>query len=134
LLQGYKNSTTVKPKVIADFFGPTDMTAMYNGSNILAQTLLASIVGGTPTTTPTIYQQSSPINYVTTQSAPTIIFQGGADPLVSPTQSISLDAKLQLMSVTHQYVFYPTEGHGWVGANLSDSFDKLQAFLATNVN
>jgi acetyl esterase/lipase len=134
LLQGYKNSSTVKPKAIVDFFGPTDMTALYNASNILAQGLLASIVGGTPTTSPTIYMQSSPINYVTAQTPPTIIFQGGADPLVPISQSVSLDGKLQTMGVTNQYVFYPTEGHGWVGANLSDSFDKLQAFLAANVN
>jgi acetyl esterase/lipase len=134
LLQGYKNSSTVKPKAIADFFGPTDMVALYNATNPLAQPLLASIVGGTPTTNATIYQQSSPINFVTAQSMPTIIFQGGADPVVPPTQSAALDAKLQLMGVTHQLVFYPLEGHSWVGPNLSDSFDKLQAFLAANVN
>jgi len=134
LLQAYKNSTTVKPKAVADFFGPTDMTILYNTMNPLAQPLLAAIVGATPTTNPTIYQQSSPINYVTAQSMPTIIFQGGMDPVVPPTQSAALDAKLQLLGVTHQLVFYPTEGHSWVGANLSDSFDKLQAFLAANVN
>lgn len=134
LLQGYKYTTTVKAKAIVDFFAPTDMTAMYNTGNPLLQPVIAAVVGATPATNATLYQQSSPINFVTTQSSPTIIFQGGVDPLVSPTQSITLDAKLLLMGVTHQYVFYPTEGHGWVGANLSDSFDKLQAFLAANVN
>jgi acetyl esterase/lipase len=134
LLEGFKYTSPVKVKAIVDFFGPTDMTALYNSGNVVTQPLLAAIVGGTPTTNPTIYQQSSPINYVTAQSSPTIIFQGGADPLVPVTQSTSLDAKLQLMGVVNQYVFYPTEGHGWVGANLSDSFDKLQAFLAANVN
>jgi len=134
LLQGYKNASTVKPKVIADFFGPTDMTALYNATNPIAQPLLAALVGGTPTTIPNMYQQSSPMNFVTAQSTPTIIFQGGADPLVPPSQSAALDAKLQLMGVIHQLVFYPTEGHSWIGPNLADSFDKLQAFLAANVN
>src|SRR6185436_7956948 len=30
LLQGYKYSTPVKPKAIIDFFGPTDLVALYN--------------------------------------------------------------------------------------------------------
>ena len=62
-----------------------------------------------------------------------MIFHGGVDIVVSPSQSVSLDTKLLTSGVTHQYVFYPTEGHGWVGANLSDSFNKIQAFLAANV-
>ena len=134
LLQGYKYTTPVKAKAIVDFFGPTDMTVLYNTANPLVQPVIAAVVGATPLTNATLYQQSSPINFVTAQSPPTIIFQGGLDPLVPVTQSTSLDAKLLLMGVTHQYVFYPTEGHSWVGANLSDSFDKLQAFLAANVN
>jgi len=134
LLQGYKYPTPVKAKAIVDFFGPTDMTSLYNTANPLVQSAIAAVVGATPTTNATLYQQSSPINFVTAQSSPTIIFQGGIDPLVPPTQSITLDAKLLSMGVTHQYVFYPTEGHSWVGPNLTDSFDKLQAFLAANVN
>ena len=134
LLQGYKHSSPVKPKAIVDFFGPTDMTTLYTTASPLVQPIIAAVVGATPTTNPTIYQQSSPINFVTAQSSPTIIFQGGLDPLVPPTQSASLDAKLLLMGVVHEFDFYPTEGHGWFGANLSDSFDKLQAFLAANVH
>jgi len=58
---------------------------------------------------------------------------GGTDILVKFSQSATVDAKLQMAGVVHQYVFYPTEGHGWAGANLVDSFDKIQAFLAANV-
>ena len=136
LLQGYKYSSPVKVKAIIDFFGPTDMTDLYNNpaSPLIPPAAVALIVGATPTSNPTLYQQSSPINFVTAQSPPTIIFQGGVDPLVSPTQSITLNVKLLIMGVVHQYVFYPTESHGWVGASLTDSFDKIQAFLAANVN
>jgi len=135
LLQGYKYNTPVKPKAIVDFFGPTDMTDIYNNpaSPLIPAATVALIVGATPTTNPTLYQQSSPITFVTSQSPPTIILHGGVDPLVRPAQSIALDSKLQTMGVIHQYVFYPTEGHGWVGLNLHDSFDKIQAFLVANV-
>ena len=133
LLQGYKYSTPVKPKAIIDFFGPTDLIDMYNNPpNPLVQPLLLAVTGVTPTAN-TLYMQSSPINFISSQSPPTMIFHGGVDIVVSPSQSASLDTKLFISGVTHQYVFYPAEGHGWVGANLIDSFNKIQAFLAANV-
>ena len=135
LLQGYKQTTPLKVKAIIDFFGPTDLTALYNNPpNPLVQPLLAGVTGGTPTTQASIYQSSSPLSYVNNQSPPTLILQGGADIVVSPSQSALLDTKLFISGVTHQYIFYPTEGHGWTGANLIDSFNKIQAFLAANVN
>jgi len=135
LLQGYKYSTPVKPKAIIDFFGPVDLIDMYtNPPNPLVQPLLISVTGGTPTSHAILYNDSSPINFVTSQSPPTLILQGGADIVVSPSQSAALNAKLFTVAVTHQYIFYPTEGHGWTGANLTDSFNKIQAFLSANVN
>jgi dipeptidyl aminopeptidase/acylaminoacyl peptidase len=135
LLQGYKYSTPVKPKAIIDFFGPTDLVSLYNNPpNPLVQPALLAVTGGTPTTNNTLYTQSSPINFVSSQSPPTMILHGGIDIVVSPSQSVSLDTKLFISGVTHQYVFYPSEGHGWVGANLTDSFNKILAFLAANVD
>lgn len=132
LLQAYKQTSPIRPKAVIDFFGPTDITGLYNGSS--SSLLLSLIVGATPATNPDLYYQSSPINFVTQQSPPTIILQGGVDPLVSPSQSQALNEKLQTLGVVHQYVFYPAEGHGWFGAKLADSFDKLQTFLGNNVH
>jgi acetyl esterase/lipase len=136
LLQAYKYSSPVKIKAVVDFYGPTDLVDMYNNpASIFAPpAALAAVVGGTPTTIPVMYQQSSPINFVTAQSPPTIILQGGVDILVAPSQSSALNNKLQTFGVINQYVFYPAENHGWVGATLTDSFDKITAFLNANVN
>ena len=76
-----------------------------------------------------VYAQSSPIQFVKASSAPTIILQGGRDQLVPEKQSILLKNKLAEMKVPHEYVYYPNEGHGWRGANLTDSFEKVAAFL-----
>lgn len=134
-LQGYKYTTPIKPKAIVDFFGPTELVDMYNNPpNPLVPVLLFQVTGGNPSTLASQYQQSSPLNFVTAASPPTIILQGGADIVVSPSQSVMLKNKLQTMGVVHQYVFYPTEQHGWVGANLVDAFDKIQAFLTAHVN
>ena len=135
LLQAYKYSSPVKPKVVVDFFGPTDLVEMYNNPTTpLVPLLLNAVTGTNPTINNTLYTQSSPINFVTAQSPPTIVLHGGADIVVSSSQSALLNNKLSVAGVVHQYVFYPTEGHGWIGANLTDSFNKIQAFLAANVN
>jgi acetyl esterase/lipase len=136
LLQGYKHTSLVKVKAIVDFYGPTNMTELYNNpaSPMIPPATVASIVGATPTSNPGLYQSSSPINYVMLDSPPTIILQGGLDPLVSPTQSTMLRDQLSIKGVPNQYVFYPNEGHVWVGPNLTDSFNKIQAFLYLYTN
>jgi acetyl esterase/lipase len=135
LLQGYKYSTPVKPKAIIDFSGPTDLFDMYNNpANSYTRQYLLRVTGSTPTSNNAIYTQSSPINFVSSENPPTIIFHGGTDNVISPSQSDALNTKLQIASANHQYYFYPTNGHPWGGANLYDSFDKIQAFLAAYVN
>lgn len=136
LLHAYKYTSPVKIKAVIDFFGPTDLVDMYNNpATIFAPpSLIAAVVGGTPTTHAALYQQSSPINFVDAQSPPTITLHGGVDIVVSPNQSVALKNKLQSFGVANQYVFYPTENHGWAGANMVDSFDKIAAFLQAYVN
>ncbi len=135
LLHAYKYTSPVKIKAVVDFYGPTDMVDMYNNPpNPLVPLLLTQVVGGTPSSQAALYASSSPINYVTAQSPPTIVLHGGVDIVVSFTQSVALVAKLQLFGVVRQYVFYPTENHGWTGANMTDSFDKITAFINANVN
>ena len=135
LLQGYKYDSPVKPEAIVSFFGPTDIADMYYNpaSALVTAPVLAVIVGTTPIADSVLYANSSPINFVTPSSPPTILLQGGLDPLVRPQQAISLQTKLQASGVINQYVFYPNEGHGWAGADLIDSFNKIQAFLSANV-
>ncbi len=133
LLHGYKNDPGKKVKAVVSFFGPTDLVAFYN-ANVIYQLILASVTGQTPAQNPSIYAQSSPTSFVNPQSPPTILLHGGADVVVPPSQSASLAALLQTNGVTHQYVFYPAEAHGWLFPTLTDSFNKIEAFLEANVN
>ncbi len=136
MLQAYKYSSPVKPKAVASFFGPSDMTEMYNnpvgGNPILAAGIL-TVIGGTPAMLPALYSSSSPVNFINGSSSATILLHGGADPLVRPAQSTTVQAKLTLATVINQYVFYPTGGHGdWDGATYKDAFNKVQAFFIAN--
>ena len=136
LLQAYKYNSPVKIKAVVDFFGPTDMAAMYNdpASVFAPPSSISQLFNGLiPTASPVSYSQSSPITFANAQAVPTIILQGGADPLVKVTQATTLRDKLISFNIAQQYVFYPTESHGWTGATLTDSFDKIQTFLSQYV-
>ena len=134
LLQGYKYDNP-KIKAIINFFGVADMNAMYNNpaSPLAPPAAVAAVMGGTPTSLPQLYFSSSPINYVNAGDPPTISFQGGVDPVVSPSQQTALKTKLDANGIVNQYVLYPNESHGWVGANLTDSYLKIKAFVQANV-
>jgi len=135
LLQGYKYTFPVIPKAIVSFFGPTDLRELFvSSSNPLVPLTLLQVTGKTPDDDSRIYADSSPINFVTANSPPTILFQGGLDPIVDADQAVALQAKLKAAEVTNQYVLYPEEGHGWQGSNLRDSFDRIKAFLSAYVN
>lgn len=135
LLHAYKYSSPVKIKAVVDFFGPADMVDMHNNPGSYPSVAIALLLGGTPTSNPSMYQQSSPVTYVSATTCPTIIIQGGADPLVNATtQSLALKNKLTMASVVNEYVLYPTGGHGdWNAATYTDAYNKIQAFLAANV-
>ncbi|MBC7935533.1 MAG: alpha/beta hydrolase [Rhizobacter sp.] len=135
MLQAYKYSDPVKIKAVVDFFGPSDMTAMYNDPAPFAPpSSIAGVVGGTPATHASLYQSSSPITFINAQSSPTIVFQGDADPLVQVSQSAAVRDKLTTAGIVNQFVLYPNGGHGdWNAATFSDAFDKTQAFLQATV-
>lgn len=134
LLQGYKYN---HPKIaaIVDFFGPTDLVTMFEKPwHPYVPFVLQMITGTTPAHNKTIYEQSSPINYVNSKSAPTLIFHGGSDALVNVSQSKSLKNKLDKAGVKNELVIYPGKQHGWYGATLSNSFDHIEEFLQTYVH
>lgn len=138
MLQGYKYNIPVKAKAVVSFFGPSDLTDMYNdlvNGNPVYLAVLANAVGTTPSLDPLLYYNSSPINFINSSSAiPTILIHGGQDPLVSPTQSLAVQTKLFTMGIANQFVFYPLGGHGnWDAETYTDSFNKIQAFLQANV-
>jgi acetyl esterase/lipase len=132
LLQAYKYRDPVKPMAVVSFFGPTELSNLYH-SSLGAALFLSQVTGATPASHPVLYKQSSPASFVTPQSPPTLLLQGGADPLVPPAQSELLRDLLDTAGVPNQYIFYPAERHGWAGKPLSDSFDKIARFLKTHV-
>lgn len=133
LLQSYKYPNADNKAVIS-LFAPTELTALYGSTiNPLIPILLVSVTGATPQSNPTIYNNASPITFITPSSTPTQIFQGGIDIVVDPAQAILLRNALNAKAVPNEYIFYPGEGHGWTGTNLIDTFNKVEAFLRSRL-
>jgi len=129
MLQGYKHSNVVQPKGIISFFGPVDLEQLYNNSDSTIPYVLQTIMNATLDVNPEIFAQSSPINYITSKSPPTLIFHGDKDKLVPIEQAYMLRNKLEDVGVTNKLVVYPGQGHGWTGEDLEDSFEQVTAFI-----
>ncbi len=134
LLNAYKYSDPVKARAVISFFGPSNITDMYEHPvHPQVPMLLQILMGGSPQSNAASYRQSSPVNYVDKESCPTLMFQGGKDMLVDPQQSKKMKEKLDEAGVVNELVLYPNEGHGWSGPTLSSSFDKIAEFLHEHV-
>lgn len=134
LLQGYKyNSPSIK--AVVDFFGPSDMAELFNNTTDPSGLIVFQLLmGGTPSTNPLMYQLSSPLNFVTSQSPPTIILHGEIDELVPVSQSLLLKNKLQSSGIEHKLIIYPNLGHDiWPEATMTDAFNQVEAFIKANV-
>jgi len=129
MLHAYKNDPDGHVRAVVDFFGPYDLAALWN-YGIVQQLILYGATGALLADNPSLYASSSPSEYITGDSPPTIALQGGADPLVPPSQTSQLIAGLDDAGVVNQLVYYSGEGHGWTGANMVDSFRKIVAFIS----
>jgi acetyl esterase/lipase len=132
MYEAYKNNSAGNIKLIVSGFGIADMTDMWMnpaGQASISRLALTNYLGVAQTANPALYSQASPTTYVTAQTVPTQLFHGTADTLVRYQQSVALKNKLQTLNVPVQYTEYAGEGHGWVGANLSDTFAKMVLFI-----
>jgi acetyl esterase/lipase len=131
LLEAYKDTTPIRIKTVIDFFGPADMTAMYNNPSFPGgEVPIFNVMGTTPQLNSSLYEQSSPINFITPRVTPTIILHGGSDIIVRHEQSDSLFAHLDSANVSATYVLYPTQNHGWTNSDtLTNSFNHIQTFV-----
>ena len=136
LLQAYKNNSLGKIKAVVDLFGPADLKDLYNNHPVPLQvhSILANLLGKTPSSDAVLYHQSSPINFVNDKTIPTCIFHGTNNMIVTISQSSKLKATLLNNNVKVEMTAYGAEGHGWYGKNLSDTYAKTVKFLKENVN
>ncbi|MDB5229937.1 MAG: lipase [Chitinophagaceae bacterium] len=135
LLLAYRYNHENKIKAAIDLFGPTDLVSLYNNSgNNNYPMLLSLFLKGSPVSNPKNYETASPVSAITKNSPPTLILHGSDDRTVPVSQSERLHAVLNSFNVKNQLIVYPGERHGWYGRNLTDTYNKMLAFLKENLN
>lgn len=140
LLQAYKQKKPIRPKAVVDFYGPTDMTALYDfhrNDGDLAP-LIQRLMKGTPSTNASLYKSSSPLEYVDASAPPTLIMHGGErDDVVPTSQSVLLHDKLKsfgVPTVYGDYYSFAYQSHGWSDPALwKECMRLIGDFLTTNV-
>jgi len=96
-------------KAAACLYGVTDLFGLAINTHKLELHYTDSLVGPLPEAAP-VYEKRSPIRHVEKIKTPLAIFQGDADPVVIPSQSNELAARLKC---PHVYRLYKEEGHGF---------------------
>lgn len=129
LLQAYKHGDVLQPKGIVSFFGPVDLERLYVNSDENIPGQLEFIMNATLEGNPNIFFESSPINFVSSSSAPTLMLHGDKDMIVPIEQAYILQDKLEEKGVFNKLVVYPEQAHGWGGKDLSDSFYQVETFI-----
>ena len=77
-----------------------------------------------------LYVERSPLTHADRIDAPVLLLQGGEDRVVPPSQSEAIRDALAARGVDHEYVLYPTEGHGFRSADtIVDALERELTFL-----
>ncbi|WP_142786261.1 alpha/beta hydrolase [Changchengzhania lutea] len=130
LLWSYAFDTNSQTKMVCSIVGPTNFTdpAYLENANPILQLLL-----GTDNATTDYLEEVSPYHQVKVLSPPTILFNGGKDPLIPITQGTDLRDKLNVLGIKNEFTLYENEGHGWDGESLLDTWAKLKVFTKTHL-
>ncbi|MEI6168666.1 MAG: alpha/beta hydrolase [bacterium] len=115
-------------QAVVSFFGPTDFTT-YDWSNDLKKDVIVPFLGGSFSDKPEVYQKASPINYVTKDAPPFLLFHGTEDKLVPVDQSKRLAEKLKGVGVSVRVVVLEGEGHGFTDAYNQVCMKQMLDFL-----
>lgn len=97
---------------VVSFFGPADLAALAENSPA-GYAAARQMIGTDASLDPARYADASPTELASPGDAPTLIFQGAADPLVPPDQAEGLADALSNAGVTNQLVLIRGAGHGF---------------------
>ena len=109
-------------------FGVSDLRALARDTHKFESRYLDSLVGAWPAQEQT-YVDRSPISHVDTLSTPMIVLQGDEDAVVPPSQSEVMVDALRTKGITHAYLLFAGEQHGFRdAANITRSVEARLAF------
>ena len=111
LLLGSEAAPT-RVDAVVDFFGPTDLAALYRQSPQAAFSV-AEYLGAAPASISGRSTAASPLSHISANSAPTLIIHGQNDALLPVAQSYAPASALGAAGVPHQLVTLKGVGHSF---------------------
>jgi dipeptidyl aminopeptidase/acylaminoacyl peptidase len=136
------NALTQTPEVFAcgiDIVGPSNLITLMNSIPAYWRPIFEQFkvrVGGDPETEVgrKFLRERSPLTHVANIKRPLLIGQGANDPRVKQAESDQIVHAMQEKRISHTYVLFPDEGHGFVRPeNRMAFFAIAEAFLAQNL-
>ena len=124
---GWENPQRHKVKAVVDIYGPVDMTTPYAQT----QFMVTDFIGHPYTEKPELYWEASPAKYLSKDIPPTLILQGTSDNLLPPSQSDTLQVRLDRLGVSNEYHRLPLWPHGMDMAERPNVYmqKKMDAFF-----
>ncbi|MFJ4225488.1 prolyl oligopeptidase family serine peptidase [Microbacterium sp. NPDC089695] len=110
-------------------YGVADLRMLAAHSHDFEAHYIEGLVGPLPDAED-VYVERSPLTHVDRIDVPVLLMQGGEDRVVPPAQAEAIRDALRERGVDHEYVLYPTEGHGFRAAEtIVDALERELAFL-----
>jgi acetyl esterase/lipase len=113
---------------VVNVYGPSDFTKSY-GKSVDAHVVLPMWLGGDVETARAKHIQSSPLNWVNPNAAPTLIIHGTEDKYVAFEQAIWMRDRLTACGVPVELLTLEGAGHGFKGADAEKAEAALIAYF-----
>ena len=113
---------------VVNVYGPSDFTKSY-GKSVDAHVVLPMWLGGDVGTARAKHIQSSPLNWVTPNAAPTLIIHGTEDKYVAYEQAVWMRDRLTACGVPVELLTLEGAGHGFKGADAEKAEAALIAYF-----
>jgi acetyl esterase/lipase len=118
---------------VVNVYGPSDFTKSY-GKSVDAHEVLPLWLGGNLEHARIRHIQSSPLNWVTPDAAPTLLIHGTEDKYVAYEQAVWMRDRLNSCSVEVELLTLEGAGHGFKGADSEKAERALLTFLKSHLN
>jgi len=117
---------------VVNVYGPSDFTKSY-GKSVDAAQVLPLWLGGDLKTAMNAHVRSSPLNWVTPNSAPTLCIHGTLDKYVHHEQAEWIVAKLKSSGVEADLLLLEGAGHGFKGEEVVKADKAMLDFFAKHL-
>lgn len=113
---------------VVNVYGPSDFTQSY-GKSVDAAEVLPLFLGGNLEKARDRHIWSSPLNWVTPRSAPTLLIHGTEDKYVAYEQAVWMRDRLTASGVPVELLTLEGAGHGFKGADAEKADSALIAYF-----